>query len=335
MIHSFPKIELHCHLDGSLRPKTVFDLAENYGISHPYATVEAMAEALIAPVDCDSLDTYLKRFELPISVLQTQDALLRASFELMEDAALENVKYIEIRFAPQLHTAKGLSLGEIIESVITGIRKAEFMYDIRGNVILSYLRNTSVEGLYEVIDAGKPFLNNGVVAVDLCGGERDRFSERFEAPIQYARQLGYHVTIHAGETGIAENMKDAVNLLNAERIGHGVAMALDAETFDLIKSNGVFLECCPTSNVQTKAVEVISEHPLDQFYSKDVRVTINTDNRTVSNTTMASEYDVLETHFSWNSSHWKKIYEMSIEAAFADNATKEFLKEKLNQWDVN
>lgn len=323
---AWPKIELHCHLDGSLRPETVLELARD---QHPFTTIEEITEVLVAPADCDSLDTYLKRFELPISIMQTKEALTRVTYELMEDASAENVKYIEIRFAPQLHTQKGLSLEEIIESVVLGIRKAEFVHDIKGNVILSYLRNTSVEGFYEVINAGKHLIGNGVVAVDLCGGERDRFSERFIEPVAYARSLGYHVTIHAGETGIAANMKDAVEMLHAERLGHGVAMIQDPEVYEMIVQRGIVIESCPTSNVQTKAVPVITEHPIDAYYNKNVKLTINTDNRTVSNTTMSMEYELLTQTFQWTQDHWKSIYENSIEATFADDQTKAFLREKL------
>lgn len=322
----FPKIELHCHLDGSLRPETIMDLAKQYQIVHPHKNMESLTQALVAPSDCDSLDTYLERFVLPIQVLQYRETLTRAAYEVMEDAAKENVKYIEIRFAPQLHVQKGLKLDEIIQSVIDGIRLAEVNYEIRGNVILSYLRNTAVSGLYDVIEAGRAYLDKGVVAVDLCGGERDRFAERFKAPILYAKELGYHVTIHAGETGITQNIVDAINLLKAERIGHGVAMINDPEVFKYVNENGIAVECCPTSNVQTKAVRHIVEHPIDLFYKRGIVLSVNTDNRTVSNTSMSDEFEVLANTFEWEKAHWDTIFEMSISASFANQDTKDWLK---------
>lgn len=322
----FPKIELHCHLDGSLRPETIMSLAKQYGISHPHKNLEALTQALVAPSDCESLDTYLERFVLPIQVLQYRETLTRAAYEVMEDAAKENVKYIEIRFAPQLHVQKGLRLDEIIQSVILGIRLAEEAYEIRGNVILSYLRNTDVIGLYDVIEAGRAFLNKGVVAVDLCGGERDRFAERFKAPILYAKELGYRVTIHAGETGISQNIMDAIDILKAERIGHGVAMINDPKVFKYVFDNGIAVECCPTSNVQTKAVRHIVEHPIDLFYKQGIAISVNTDNRTVSNTSMSDEFEVLANIFEWEAAHWYKLYEMSISASFANQDTKNWLK---------
>ncbi|MGB5823822.1 MAG: adenosine deaminase [Proteocatella sp.] len=320
-----PKIELHCHLDGSLRPETVLALAENLGIADDIKSIEEVRNELVAPVDCDSLDTYLKRFDLPIKVLQTAEALERVTFELMEDAAKENVKYIEIRFAPQLHTQNALTYEIIIESVVRGIRKAEESYEIRGNVILSYMRHCEEAGLFDLIDAGKKFLNKGVVAVDLCGGESDRFAHRFKKAMSYARDLGYHVTIHAGETGISQNITESILLLKAERIGHGVAMREDADAFECVRANGTFVECCPTSNIQTKAVRQMSEHPVDDYMNKDILITINTDNRTVSGTTMSRELDEMAKTFHWDEKTWQKVYDMSISAAFADEATKQWL----------
>ena len=319
----FPQIELHCHLDGSLRPETVLSLLDKPVTDE---NLKWAKSELIAPSTCDSLDTYLKRFMLPIRLMQSYDALKRIAFEVMEDAALENVKYLEIRYAPQLHVEEGLTYQAIIEAVIEGIRLAESKYEIKGNVILSYLRNTSVEGLFELVEAGKSYLNKGVVAVDLCGGERDAFSERFIAPIEHARSLGYRVTIHAGETGIGQNMVDAITLLGAERLGHGVAMASHKEAFDLVQSKGVTIECCPTSNLQTKAVGEYLEHPIQDFLNQGIKVTLNTDNRTVSNTTMTEESQHMVEAFGWSIETFKTIYLIGVEASFADDATKNWLR---------
>ncbi len=320
-----PKIELHCHLDGSLRPETVLELAKNLGIAEGLESIENIRNELVAPADCDSLDTYLKRFDLPIKVLQTTEALERAAFELMEDAAKENVKYIEIRFAPQLHTSEGLCYEAIIESVVSGIRKGEANYEIRGNVILSYMRHCEEKGLFNLIQDGTPFLNKGVVGVDLCGGEGNGFAMRFKEAVSYAKSLGYKVTIHAGETGISKNITDSIMILKADRIGHGVAMMQDLAALECVRENGIFVECCPTSNIQTKAVTDMMSHPANYYMKEGVSITINTDNRTVSETTMSCELESLANAFSWDREICRKIYKISVDAAFADEATKQWL----------
>lgn len=330
-----PKIELHCHLDGSLRPETVLELIESskdttekylQGLGeNREARLQAVTTLLVAPYDCDSLDTYLKRFELPIYLMQTEEVLERVAFELMEDCAKEAVKYVEIRFAPQLHTEGQLDYDRIIGSVVKGVKSAEQIFEIRGNVILSYMRNSDVEGIYSVLDAGKPYLGKGVVAIDLCAGERDLFAPRFKEAMGYARKLGYHVTIHAGETGITQNIVDAIEILGAERIGHGVAMMNSSETRKKAVEQGIFIECCPTSNLQTKAVEKIKDHPILSFEREGLLITLNTDNRTVSNTSMTGEFECLEDAFDIEPSFCKRVYENALKGSFASSETKVWL----------
>jgi adenosine deaminase len=321
-----PKIELHCHLDGSLRPETIIDIAKQEGIRLPSVEIEALERELIAPLNCESLDEYLKRFAIPNLVMQSKENLRRISFELFEDAAQENVKYMEVRFAPLLHIVKGLSVDEIIESVIDGMKDAEAQFDIKGNIILSCMRTMSVESAFEVVEEGKRFLGKGVVAIDLCASEEEGFCGKFVEPIALAREYGYRVTIHAGETGIGKNVLEAVELLGAERIGHGVFIKDCVEAYDVVKEKQVVLEMCPTSNVQTKAVPQFSEHPIYQFHKDGIKVTVNTDNRTVSDTTMANECTVVFNEFNISEEDYQQIYLTSVEACFADGETKEKLK---------
>jgi len=324
-----PKIELHCHLDGSLRPQTVMELIKLNHISTESEDIKELKSQLIAPADCDSLVTYLKRFDLPIAVLQTKEALTRVTYELMEDAALENVKYIELRFAPHQHQEKGLSLDEIIASVIKGIRQGEDAYEIKGNLILSQLRHKDSPSMVDMIDAGHKYLGKGVVAVDLCAAELENFASKFLEPVSYARSLGYHVTIHAGETGISANVIDAIDMLKADRIGHGVAIMNDPVAYDKVLKMHVTIEACPTSNLQTKAVLTIAAHPINDFYNRGVLTTVNTDNRTVSDTTMTKEYALLESSFNWTEDHFMTIYKNSLMASYADETTKKWLEKFL------
>ena len=321
-----PKIELHCHLDGSVRPSTIIELANIKNIDIPSKNIQEIKNMMVAPKDCKSLDEYLKRFELPGLIMQDEDSLERIAFELMEDASKENIVYIEIRFAPLLHINKGLNTKEVIESVLKGIKKAESMYDIKGNLILSCMRTMSVESSYDVIEAGKEYLNNGVVAGDLCSSENEQFCEKFEDPIALARSYGYRVTIHAGETGIGENVYDAITLLKAERIGHGVFIKDCEKAYNLVKENNVTLEMCPTSNLQTKAIKNIENYPLNNFHKDGIKVSLNTDNRTVSDIDLTNEYNIIFNNFEMSEDDYKTIYLNSVEASFADENTKNKLR---------
>ncbi|WP_432408965.1 adenosine deaminase [Wukongibacter sp. M2B1] len=324
---SLPKIELHCHLDGSVRPETIIDIAKKEAIDIPSYDIELIKNMVIAPLDCSSLDDYLERFSIPIGIMQSKESLRRIAYELFEDAAKENVKYMEVRFAPLLHTEKGLTVHEIIESVLEGIKGAENKYNIRGNLILSCLRIMPVAGVFEVVEAGRRFLDKGVVAIDLCASEKKGFCRKFMEPISMAKKYGYRVTIHAGETGVGENVLEAVQLLGAERIGHGVYIKDCKEAYDIVKKEEIVLEMCPTSNIQTKAVVAFNEHPAFNFYKDGIKVTINTDNRTVSDTNLSKEYNIILNEFNMMYEDYKKIYYNSVEASFADSKTKKKLME--------
>jgi adenosine deaminase len=326
---TMPKIELHCHLDGSVRPETIIDIAKREGIRIPSFDKEEIKKELIAPLDCESLDEYLKKFSIPNLVMQSKANLKRITFELFEDAAMENVKYMEVRFAPLLHTRKGLSVEEIIQSVLTGMKEAEEQFDIKGNIILSCMRTMSVESAFEVVEKGKVFLGEGIVAIDLCASEEEGFCGEFIEPIALAREYGYRVTIHAGETGIGKNVLEAVEWLGAERIGHGVFIKDCVEAYNIVKEKQIVLEMCPTSNVQTKAVNQFSDHPIYDFHRDGIKVTVNTDNRTVSDTTMAKECDLVSNEFAMSCEEYKQIYMNSVQASFANGKTKEELKKYL------
>ena len=328
-----PKIELHCHLDGSVRPETIIELAKIEGIKLPSYDIETIKNIMIAPMECTSLNEYLEKFEIPVAIMQSKENLKRITYELMEDSAKENIKYIEIRFAPLLHTNKGLSSEEIIQSVLEGIKEGEKNYDIKGNLILSFLRHMPAETIYEVIEAGKKYLGDGVVAIDLCASEDKGFCEKFIQPFLLGKEYGYKVTIHAGETGIGENVLDAIQMLGAERIGHGIHIKNCKEAYDIVKEKNIVLEMCPTSNVQTKAVDSFEVHPILDFHKDGIKVTINTDNRTVSNTTLTKECHVIKDNFNIDLDIYKNIYFNSVNAAFIDCQTKENLKNLLTELD--
>lgn len=328
--HLLPKIDLHCHLDGSLRPETLIELAYEQNITLPSDDVGVIRDMMIAPESCPNLDEYLKRFALPISVMQTASALKRIAFELFEDAAKENVTYLEVRFAPLFHIEGGLTLTQVLESVTDGLKEAEKRYSIKGNFILIFLKTFPKERIKETLDAGKAFLGSGVVAMDLAGSELPDFAAPFIPYVKYAKELGYRISIHAGEQGVGKNVLDAVEILNAERIGHGIAIENDKAAYQCVKSKRIGLESCPSSNVQTKAVPSLDVHPFSQFLHDGLVVSINTDNRTVSNTSMTKEVQKTMECFNLSIEDYKKIYRNSVEQAFISVSEKEALLAYLN-----
>jgi adenosine deaminase len=218
-----------------------------------------------------------------------------------------------------------MNLKEVIDSAITGMKKAEKLFDIRGNFILSVIRNMPKDSINELIDVGANYLNKGVVAFDLAGSEQAGFCQDFVPYAQYAVEKGYQITIHAGEQGSGQNVYDAVSLLGAKRIGHGIAINSHANAYNLVKCEAVALEICPSSNIQTKAVSDLSHHPISAFYKDGVLISINTDNRTVSNTTMSEEVRKVMEEFKLSRNDYFEIYKVSIEHSFASESVKKQL----------
>lgn len=322
---NLPKIDLHCHLDGSVRPETILALAAEQKIALPSQDIDEISRLMIAPETCKNLEEYIQRFALPLSVMQTKEGLERISYEVFEDAALENVKYLEVRFGPQLHQQSGLGFDEIIESVVKGMQRAESDFDIKGNYILSILRTLPTDDIKAIIDVGAKYLHQGVVAFDLAGAEFVGFCQDFIDYARYAKEKGFRITIHAGEQGSGQNVHDAIRLLGAERIGHGIHIHSHQSAYELVKQNAIPLETCPSSNVQTKAVADFQSHPFKQFYADDIRVTINTDNRTVSNTTMTKEVQKVMEEFQLDRMDYEHIYRTSVTESFASDSIKQHL----------
>ncbi len=326
MFENLPKIDLHCHLDGSVRVETMLDIAIKEKIDLPSNNMDEIKKLAKVSFNCTSLDEYLEKFDLPLKVMQSKENLKRITFELLEDASRENVKYIEIRFAPLLHTQKGMSVKNIIEGIIEGIREAESIYDIKGNLILGCMRTMTSKEALLVIEEGKSFVNKGVVAVDLCGPEKEGFCKEYKDVFKLAREYGYKVTIHAGEAASGENVLDAINIFKGrDRIGHGVKIKDHKKAYNLVKDKKILLELCPTSNVQTKTVDSYEAHPFYTFYKDNLHVSINTDNRTVSDINLSSELNVIFDTFKLGLEDYKIIYRNAVEASFADKETKEYL----------
>lgn len=327
--NTFPKAELHCHLDGSIRPETILELAQEENIYIPTTNLQDFRQLVEVPKDCSSLKEYLEKFSLPLLVMQKSGNIKRITKELIEDCKNDGVNYIEIRFAPLLHTEHGLTFEEIVESVLNGMEEGFNEFGVRSNLILCCMRHMSASSASEVIEKGRKYLDHGVVAVDLAGNEHDFPPEIFKEPFAQAKEYGYHITVHAGETGIAENITKSIDLLNAERIGHGVYAYKNSDVYNYIKENNIPLELCPTSNIHTQVVSEYKDHPFNKYYEDGLYVTYSTDNRTVSNTTMTKESEHLKEAFNYSIEDYVNIYKKTIEASFASDETKSELLGKI------
>ena len=310
-------IELHLHLDGSLRPETVWELAKEQNIKLPANTVDEVRDQMQVPEDCRTLEEYLTRFDLPLLVLQTREALERAAFELTEDLAKEGVTYAEIRFAPQLSIKGGMTQEQAVEAAIEGVKRGMQQYpSIRVGLILCCMRGEdNEEWNLQTVEAAKKYLGDVVCAVDIAGAESLYPTERFAPVFEKVREYGLPSTIHAGEAAGPESMKTAL-AFGAKRIGHGVAAVEDPELVRRLIEEQITLEVCVTSNYQTKVVPSIEAHPIRRLFNAGVRVTVNSDNRTVSNTNVRKELDILRNVFGFKEQEIEKMEEYAWEARF-------------------
>lgn len=311
-------IELHLHLDGSLRPATVMDLAKEQGIALPTEDLETLTrDHLEVPVDCTDLVEYLKRFDLPVRVLGTPDAMRRAARELTEDLAAEGYEYAEIRFAPQYANRTGCSQEEFVEAARDGLREALAAHpSMKAALLLCCMRgNDNREANLETIRLAARYLGGGICGADLAGAESLFPTGQYADVFALARKLDIPYTIHAGEAAGADSVRQAL-ALGAWRIGHGVRAAEDEDLVRELAKRKIVLESCYTSNIQTKAFAEAARHPLRRLYEAGVHVTLNTDNRTVSNIRLADEIDKVKNAFGFTDNDVKVMQEYAGEAAF-------------------
>ncbi len=317
-----PKIDLHLHLDGSVKPKTVLSLAKREKIKLPVYDERQLRGLMQIDDNCDSLTTYLSKFELVSRVLHSRYGLEQVAMETVEQAFKQNCKYIEVRFGPQLHRKKGLSLEQVIEAVINGLKKGERMYGVKANAIACCLRHHSIEENKEVIEAATGFVDAGLVAVDLAGDEATYPAQLFHQVFELANKKDLPITIHAGEAAGPENIDVAVNQLGANRIGHGVRLRDNLDLLDSIHLKQIPLEMCPISNIQTKTCNGWNDYPIRDYFDRGLLVTVNTDNLTVSNTTLTKEWIVLAEKYKFTVEELHQLSLNSIQASFLSKDEK-------------
>lgn len=288
-----------------------------------------LAKAVIPPAR-STLEEYLKSFHYTVSVLQDEASLERAALELCEDASSEHVVYLEVRFAPLLHTEQGLSPREVVTAVLGGLHRAEDRFDLHARLILSAMRNESRERSVEVAQLAAQFRKRGVVGFDLAGPEHDYPPILHKTAIGFARDVGLHLTLHAGEGCCPEQIREAIDL-GAERIGHGVYLDHDPAALSRVLRSGIPLELCPTSNLQVSGrMERYADHPLGSYLRLGIRVTINTDNRLMSQTTCTHELQAMVDAFDLSREDVRRILQNSVDAAFCDDETRQAVQLQLD-----
>ncbi len=315
LLRRLPKAELHCHLDGSVRPSTLIELGKEYKKPMPAASADELRDYMLVN-DARNLEDYLKRFEVTISVMQTAESLERVAYELASDAAKDGVRYIEVRNAPVLNVREGLSLGEAVEAPIRGLERAEKEFGIKGRYIICALRNLSPDVSLELAQLAVSYKKRGVVAFDLAGGEAGNPASAHAAAFKYARENDLALTVHAGEGDGSDSVRQAVHVCGAQRIGHATRLIEDAELTQYVNDRRIALEICLTSNVQTRVASSYETHPLRSYFDHGMNVVLNTDNRLMSGTTLTEEYAHAARHLDFDFNELCTIALNGFESAF-------------------
>lgn len=307
-------IDLHLHIDGSISVDNAKQLAVMQGIEIP-ETDEEILQHLTVDSSCRDLNAFLEKFDFPCSLLQTSEALVLATQNLLLELALQGVEYAELRFAPQKHTEKGLSQKEVVQSVLRGMEHSP----IPTNLILCCLRGDNLEKEnLETVEQARRFLGKGVVALDLAGAEALFPTNQFQSIFQKAIDYGIPFTLHAGEAAGPESIWQAIHM-GACRIGHGIRAIEDPKLVQYLIDHQIPLECCPTSNRCTCVFPETQEYPFKELLKKGVLVTVNTDDMAVCGTTMEQEMLLL----GLTEKEQEMVYQNAKMASFADEHTKQ------------
>ena len=289
LLRRLPKAELHCHLDGSVRPQTVLDLAREAGVRTPAGDAASLGEYMVVR-SARNLEEYLERFEVTLAVMQSASSLERVAYELVEDAARDGVRYIEVRYAPVLNLRKGLSLEQAVEAPLRGLARGEREHGTRARLIICAMRAMSPTVSHELAELAVAYRHRGVVGFDLAGGEAGHPARVHARAFEFARGHELACTCHAGEGDGAESVREAVHVCGAHRLGHATRLIEDSSLTDYCNDRRIPLEICLTSNVQTHAAASYEAHPFREYFDRGLNVVLNTDNRLMSGIKLTDEY---------------------------------------------
>ncbi len=316
VFQELPKTDLHVHLDGSLRLETLLELGREQNVSLPATDAAGLAQAMHVGENTGSLERYLEAFDITLCVLQSEAALYRVAFELAQDAAAENVRYMEVRYSPMLHTRRGLRLTQVVETVLRGLHDAGVAHGIESRLILCGIRNISPEHSLSMAELVVAYKGRGVVGFDLAGAEYDYPPKDHQEAFALVRRNNINVTIHAGEAYGPASVAQALHVCGAHRIGHGCRLREDGDLLHYVVDHRIPLECCPSSNLQTGAIKSLPAHPIRLYFNLGARVTVNTDNRLITDTSVSKELWLLHTQMGFRLSEIKLIIMNGFKSAF-------------------
>ncbi|MCW8108132.1 adenosine deaminase [Alteromonas ponticola] len=326
--YRLPVIDLHRHLDGNIRPATIWDLAQQHNLTIPAQNVAQVADIAQIHDRTSDLLAFLQKLDYGVSVLADLDACYRIAFENLQDAHHESLDYVELRFSPYyMARAHKLPIEAVVEAVIDGVREGEKQFGVKANLIGILSRTFGAEVCKLELD-GLLAHKKHIVALDLAGDEVGFPAPLFSEHFKQARDAGWSITVHAGEAAGSDSIWNAIKLLGAQRIGHGVAAMDDPKLLAYLAENKIGIESCPTSNYQTTTMVDTANHPMKAFFERDIAVTLNTDDPGVSAIDLAHEYKVAYDVIGFSKTQLAQIQLNAVEQAFLSDEEKAKLKQK-------
>lgn len=333
IIKKLPKVELHEHLDGGLKPETIIELAEKKGIKLPSNDPNELRDWFIRGCKQKSLALYLETFAITTSVMQDKESLFRIAKEEIEGLAEDNVVYAEIRFCPELHTREGLNLEEVVNAVLKGLEAGRKATGVEYGVIISAMRHLPPSHSLEMAELAVAFSERGVVGFDLAGDEFGHPAKKHQEAFKYIRNKNFNITTHAGEAFGLESIWQAIQICDTHRIGHGTRLVEDmtiengkilkmSSLAHFVKDKRIPLEMCLTSNVGTGAVESYEEHPFPIFFRNNFRVFLSSDNRLMSDTSLTKEFEIAADKYNMDIYDMEKITINAMKSAFIHHDKK-------------
>jgi adenosine deaminase len=329
LIHRLPKVELHVHLDGSLRPQTMLELAREQHVRLPADDAAGLARALYVR-HAKSLEEYLERYTITLSVMQTPQALERIAHEFVVDSAAENVRYVEVRYCPALHTP-ALTLTQAVEAPLAGLKRGEQESGTMARLIVCGLRTLSPSVSLDLARLAVDYAGDGVVAFDLAGAERGHPAGDHVSAFTHARAHGLFCTCHAGEGDGPESIRQALDLCGAQRIGHGTRLWEDPALEELVRERQIPLEACITSNVHTGTVREVAAHPVKRYLDRGCLLTLNTDSRLMDGITLSDEYWLAHRALGLDRTELDRLVLNAARSAFLPEPEKRRLVERVTQ----
>lgn len=330
VLHGLPKADLHRHLEGSLRLSTLVDIAREHGVDLPSYNIEDLRPYVQITDDPADFHRFLEKFRLLRRFYKTPEAVARVAYEAVADAAEDNVRYLELRFNPAaLARTQGFSFEEVTDWVIEAVDRAQQDYPITARLIATIVRHEGVENAQQIADVAIARQDRGMAGLDLAGDEVNFNATPFAPVFRRAYEAGLGITVHAGEAGGADNVRQAVIEMGATRIGHGVRSIENSDVVQLLRDKNITLEVCPTSNLQTGVMHNFSHHPLRDLYMLGVAVTLNTDDPSVSDTTLTDEYLVAHMAMGIRMNHLRRMNINALRAAFLPDGQRYELEQKV------